>query len=131
MNNKERNKGAILIVEDENIVAMNLKMILQRKGYKIAGHARTGQAAIEMAKETAPDLIIMDINLGSGIDGIQAAGQILETSAIPILFATGNSDNATVKRAGEISTDGYLVKPYLADQLEEAVSNTIRKYKSS
>lgn len=131
MNNNESNKGTILIVEDENIVAMNLKMILQRKGYKIAGHARTGQAAIEMAKETVPDLIIMDINLGSGIDGIQAADQILQTSDIPILFATGNSDKATVSRAAEISGDGYLVKPYLADQLEEAVGNTIKKYKSN
>jgi CheY-like chemotaxis protein len=78
-----------LIVEDEVITALSLRIELEQHGYEVVGSATSGQSAVEMAGSTTPDVVIMDIHLDGSIDGIQAAETIRERWGIPVLFFTG------------------------------------------
>ncbi|MBI3130698.1 MAG: response regulator [Acidobacteria bacterium] len=104
--------GNILIVEDETIVALDLKMRVQGLGFTVIGVAHTGEDAIRMNRELSPDLVLMDINLGTGIDGIEAAVQIGAASNTPIVFITAYADPETLSRARAATPYGYLVKPF-------------------
>jgi CheY-like chemotaxis protein len=100
----------ILIVEDEAILALDAQMILKNHGYKVKW-AKSGSEAIECATSgIAPDLILMDIDLGDSIDGIQAASSILMTREIPIVLLTSNSEKEMVDRVKRITRYGYVLK---------------------
>ncbi len=101
----------ILIVEDEAIVAMDLKLHLQNLGYAVAGLASDGEEAIVMAGRKRPDLVLMDISLGSGMDGIEAARQV-QAVGVPVVFLTAFADEATLARAKDSGPYGYLLKPF-------------------
>ena len=91
----------ILIVEDEAIISMDLSQILTQMGYNICDTAVSAPQAIESARQNRPDLIIMDINLGSGTDGVEAAKTISGELNIPIVYLTGATDNWTLHRTLE------------------------------
>lgn len=129
--NQGKLKKNILIVEDEYIIALTMRRNLERIGYCLAGHAKTGEMAIQMAKDYSPDLIIMDINLGGGIDGIETAEQILKVKPIPIIFSTGNTDDHTYQRANKVCKDGFLTKPYDSDQFKESIESALTKNKTN
>ncbi|TVR89912.1 MAG: response regulator [Spirochaetaceae bacterium] len=105
------NKKAILIVEDEDFTASRLRIELEDRGY-IIHHVTTGDKAVQtIVDRTSPvDLILMDMNLGSGIDGPEAARQILNEIEIPIVFLTIHTEPEVVEKTEKIASYGYVVK---------------------
>lgn len=101
----------ILIVEDEGILALNLKMILSELGHEVLGISPTGEEGIRLAQDLCPDLVIMDIRLAGDIDGIEAATRIRQYSNTPIMFLTAHSDSSTYHRAMTVKPVGFLKKP--------------------
>ncbi|KGK99642.1 hypothetical protein LI82_01335 [Methanococcoides methylutens] len=124
---KEKN---ILIVEDEMIVAMMIKLKLLDMGYKFAGHATSGEDAIRMVEEKKPDLIIIDIYLKGKMDGIEAATEILKSHFVPFIFLTGDPDKETRARASIANPAGYLQKPFMEEELEYVIESAFHKSKS-
>lgn len=115
--------AAILIVEDEMIVALDLQDRLQRLGYSVSETAMSGQEALKMAEEMRPDLIFMDIGLKGDMDGIEVARQIHARFAIPIVFLTAYGDANTRQRAEATSPAAFLAKPFDETELARAIEN--------
>jgi PAS domain S-box-containing protein len=103
---------SILIVEDESVVALDLQNRLRVLGYSTAGIASRGEAAIQLAKQLHPDLVLMDIRLKGEMDGIEAAQQIRVTCNIPIVYLTAFADEEMLRRAKITGPFGYLIKPF-------------------
>jgi DNA-binding response OmpR family regulator len=120
----------ILVVEDECIVAMDLLNNLQRAGYDV-GVVSSGEAAIDVAEQEIPDLVLMDIKLKGGIDGIQAAKKINARLGIPIMYLTAYSDSKTRKRADSTVHFGYLYKPFNFDEVLDRVRAAITDFKTN
>ncbi|MCX6690784.1 MAG: response regulator [Methanoregula sp.] len=119
----------ILIVEDQAIVAMTIETQLVELGYKVAGVAATGEAAIQLAREKKPDLVLMDINLEGEMDGITAAEHIGLFLDSPIIYLTAYSDAETIRRAGLTSPFTYLTKPYKMRDLHSNIEMALYKKK--
>ncbi len=102
----------IVVVEDERIVANDIRNTLERSGYAVVAMVATGEDAILRARELDPDLILMDITLAGKIDGIQAAHEIQKSQGIPIVFMTAHLDEATLQRAKTTGPFGYVLKPF-------------------
>ena len=122
-------KANILLVDDDVLIAESNKFILRKAGYNIAGIATEGLQAVKLAKEKQPDLILMDVNLGSSMDGITAAEEIQKFADIPFIFLTAYSDPATIERAKKVGPFGYFIKPF--DNRELLVSIETSLYKHS
>ena len=121
-------KPRILIVEDEQIVAADLKQTLLNLGYEIAGVAESGEAAIDMAKTSSPNLVLMDIYLEGSVDGIVAAQEINRFLHIPVVFLTANSDAEMVVKARMTEPHGYLLKPYRIQELDATVRVALQQH---
>ena len=128
---EEKNMDAakILIVEDESIVALDIKRRLVKLGYDVAAVVATGEEAIEKAEETSIDLVLMDISLPGDIDGIEAAKRIQERFDIPVVYLTAHSDKATLERAIVTEPLGYIVKPFDKKTLYAAIEMAIYKHR--
>ena len=100
-----------IIVEDNLLISVIYKHYLEKMNYKIIGEVTTGEKAIEILSSQDVDLIIMDIMLDGEINGIEAMKEIREFTQSPVIFASGNSDEMSLKRAAEISNNLFLVKP--------------------
>ena len=122
-------QSRILVVEDEFIVALDLKEQVKLLGYSVVGVATTASQAIQLAKETNPDLILMDVRLGGNTDGINAAEQIRRISPIPIVYLTAFADQQTVERASKTEPFGYIIKPYQERDLEITIHMALYKSK--
>ncbi|NYT06437.1 MAG: response regulator [Methanomicrobiales archaeon] len=120
----------ILIIEDEMVFAMELKETLQRLGYAVVGVARRGTEGIRIARETWPDLILMDIHLQGTMDGIETAETINTFYDIPVIFLTAYSDDATVNRAIKTQQYGFLTKPFNERALYSNIEMAIAKHRS-
>lgn len=107
----------ILIVEDEMITAVNIKKILEEKGYTVCGIAVSGESALAQFEEKKPDIVMLDIILQDDIDGIEVAREIRKTSDIPIIFLTAHTDSGTIQRAKTTYPQGYIPKPITTQQL--------------
>jgi CheY-like chemotaxis protein len=114
-------KIKILVVEDEVLVAEDLKEILREFGYEVPGIAETGEGAITLAGETRPDLILMDINLSGAMDGITAGGEIRSRWGIPIIYVTAFANQAFIERAKKTIPSGYILKPFNERQIQITV----------
>jgi len=124
----------ILIVEDENIIAMDIQFMLENLGYKISGVVSSGEDSIKKASNMLPDLILMDIKLKGKIDGVSAANQIYKSLRIPIVYLTAYSDNTTMDRAKETMHFGFISKPFEEKELQNIIEETLahnKKYKYS
>ncbi|MGB8216970.1 MAG: response regulator [Candidatus Methanoperedens sp.] len=119
------NNIKILLVEDEAIVAMDIKIRIEKLGYIIPAIASTGEDAIKMAAEICPDLVLMDINLGGGMDGVEAAEQIHKRIDIPIIYLTAYADEKTLSRAKITKPFGYILKPFEERELQCAIEFAI------
>ncbi len=117
----------ILIVDDESIIAMHIEERLINMGYGVAGKAYSGEEAIRMALELRPDLILMDIMMPNGLDGIEAAEIIQAKLDVPIIFVTAYTDDTFITRAKPIQPYGYVVKPFQDRELRAIIE--ITKYK--
>ena len=118
----------VLVIEDEAVVAIDVCHRLRRLGYVVAGQADTGEEAVRLAGELAPDLVLMDIMLAGQMDGIDAAAAIRDRYGVPVVFLTAHSDRATLRRAGAAGPYGYLIKPFEERELQSALE--IALYKS-
>jgi diguanylate cyclase (GGDEF)-like protein/PAS domain S-box-containing protein len=108
----------VLVVEDEVVIAMDLQATLIELGYDVQAIATSGEEAIQQAAALQPDIVLMDIHLGQGLDGIDAAQQIVETLEIPIVYLTAYADEATLARARETLPFGYVLKPFEPRELK-------------
>jgi len=115
------------IVEDEMVIADTICLTLKKLGYEVSTTSPTYNRAIKMVEEEKPDLLLIDVNLGGGKDGIDLAEYIRARYQMPIIFLTANSDAATVERAKKVKPNAYLIKPFNKNDLfaaiEIAVSN--------
>src|SRR5919204_7061778 len=99
----------ILIAEDETIIRLDLRALLESHGYEVCAEARDGEEAVELARAEKPDLAIMDVKMPR-LDGIEAARRILAERPIPIVMLTAYGQQELVARAVEVGVFGYLVK---------------------
>jgi CheY-like chemotaxis protein len=114
--------GKLLIVEDEILTADYLHYLLTELGYEVCGHAATAAAAVNLAGERRPDLVLMDVNLGRGGDGIEAAENIVKQFGIRSLFVTAYGDRVTLQRAEAAQPAGILFKPFDKARLGSALA---------
>ena len=117
----------ILVVEDEKIIALDLQRRLEKFGYQVVGLSATGTDAVEKARSLLPDIILMDIMLGGDIDGIDAAQQVKEELAIPVIFLTAFADEKTLARAKETEPYGYVLKPFKERELYTTIDMALYK----
>ena len=110
----------ILVAEDETIVRLDLREILERAGYEVCAEARDGEEAVELALSERPDLAILDVKMPR-LDGIDAARRILADRPIPIVILTAYGQDELVSRAVEAGVFGYLVKPFRETDLLPAI----------
>lgn len=110
----------IVLVEDESIVRMDVKMILEDAGYDVVGEAGNGEKAIEVVDQVKPDLIIMDIKMPK-MNGLKASKIISQKFKTPILLLTAYSQKDFVDKAKEANIVGYIVKPVSSDRLIPAI----------
>jgi two-component system, response regulator PdtaR len=110
----------ILVAEDETIIRLDLRDLLERAGFEVCAEARDGEEAIELARSELPDLAIMDVKMPR-VDGIEAARRILDERPIPIVMLTAYGQEELVSRAVEAGVFGYLVKPFREQDLLPAI----------
>lgn len=120
---------SVWIVEDESIVAMDLKARLLKMGYHVAGISGYAEEAIEEIRLNPPDVVLMDIILKGTMDGIEAAAIIREEMEIPVVYLTAYSEDGTISRAKVTEPYGYILKPFMEGDLHIAIE--IALYKSS
>lgn len=126
----EPNAIQILVVEDERVVARDIKACLENLGYIVPAIASSGIEAIEQAQALHPDVVLMDIRLKGEIDGIQAAQHIWQELHIPVIYSTGHSDRATVERAMATDPLGYILKPIKEQDLYVTLKTALKRYQS-
>jgi two-component system response regulator LytT len=114
-------KIRIGVVEDEVIIADSICAVLTDLGYDVAEPCRNYEEAINMLKDVRPDLVLLDINLGKGPDGIEVGNYLRLNNDIPFIFLSANSDAATVERAKLLNPNAYLVKPFQKNDLYAAI----------
>ncbi|KAF5060101.1 putative transcriptional regulatory protein pdtaR [anaerobic digester metagenome] len=119
-------KGAILVVEDDDIIARVLDWRLNNLGYTVCGRASTGAEAMEMVVQNRPDLVLMDINIQGEIDGIETASMIKKGFSIPVVYVTSHSDGPTLERAKATKPNGFIIKPFGDDDLRVAIDLALR-----
>src|SRR4030081_1862635 len=110
----------ILIAEDETIIRLDLRDLLERSGHEVVAEARDGEEAVALAREHEPELAIMDVKMPR-LDGIEAAKRILDERPIPIVMLTAYGQEELVARAVEAGVFGYLVKPFREQDLLPAI----------
>ncbi|XHX78234.1 MAG: ATP-binding protein [Stenomitos frigidus ULC029] len=119
----------VLIVEDESVIAADVKDCLENLGYTVLAIAVSGEGAITTATALRPDIVLMDIRLKGEMDGIQAAEQIWSRLRIPVIYATGYSDRYTMERAKATGPFGYVLKPIEERELYVAIETALQRYR--
>ena len=110
----------VLIAEDETIIRLDLKELLERAGFEVCAEARDGAEAVELARSEQPDVAVLDVKMPR-LDGIEAARRILDERPIPIVMLTAYGQDELVSRAVEAGVFGYLVKPFREQDLVPAI----------
>jgi len=122
-------RARILVVEDEQIVAMDIRAQLLGLAYDVAGIASTAAEALRLCEQRQPDLILMDIQLQGPNDGISAANEVRRRWQIPVVFMTAFSGEETLVRAKNSGPYGYLTKPFQLRQLSAAISVALEQHR--
>ncbi len=118
----------ILIVEDEHIVAWDIKETIEKLGHTALARVVSGIEAIQAAGIEAPDLVLMDIRLEGDVDGIMAGDEIYHQLDIPVIYLTAHADELTLRRATRTSPFGYIVKPFQAQSLQTTIQIAIQRH---
>lgn len=119
----------ILIVEDEAIIAMELRETLQHLGYSVVGSELRGEDAVPAAGKLRPDVVLMDIHLKGKMDGIEAADRIARRYDIPVIYITAHSDHETLSRAIRSQPYGYIIKPFNERDLYSNIEMALHKHR--
>jgi CheY-like chemotaxis protein len=120
----------ILVVEDEEITAMDIRSRLEELGYTICASTNSAEEAISLAQTSKPDLVLMDMVLKGEMDGVMAAETISVKEHIPVVFLTAFNDNETFNRAKLSSPYGYITKPFETRDLYIAIELALFKHGS-
>ncbi len=121
-------KVKILVVEDEFIVAEDIRRSLVKSGYEVMRLTPSGEEAIAAVKMASPDLVLLDIRLGDGMDGISTAEVMRKIADIPFIYVTAHSDPATFERAKQTAPHAYIVKPFNFQNLHTAIELALYNY---
>ncbi|MDX6370404.1 MAG: two-component system, response regulator PdtaR [Gaiellaceae bacterium] len=113
-------KLRILVAEDETIIRLDLRALLEHAGFEVCAEARDGEEAVALARSERPDLALLDVKMPK-LDGIEAARRILHERPIPIVMLTAYGQDELVQRAAEAGVFGYLVKPFREQDLLPAI----------
>lgn len=122
---------SILIVEDELIVAEDLRRRLQRMGYEVRGVVTSGDEAIRRVGEVQPDLVVMDISLRGDMDGVEAAHRIREQYKTPVVYITGHGDPDTLQRAKSTPGFAFVLKPVEDREMQYILEMVLKRGESS
>ena len=117
----------ILIVEDELIVAEDLRRRLKAMGYDVKGVVTSGDEAIQRVEQTHPDLVVMDISLRGEMDGVAAAQQIRERFGTPVVYITGHGDPDTLQRAKSTPGFAFVMKPVEDREMHYIVEMVLKR----
>ena len=118
----------IMVVEDESIVAEDMKAMLEGFGYTVPAVALSGEEAVKKAFDTHPDLVLMDIVLKGRMSGVEAVERIRSRCNIPVVYVTAYADEKTVRRAKATEPFGYILKPFDARELQTAIEIALYKH---
>jgi len=118
----------VLIAEDETIIRLDLRQLLEEHGFTVCAEARDGAEAIDLARQQQPDLALLDVRM-PGIDGIECARRIHAERPIPIVMVTAYADRALVERALEAGAFSYLTKPFRAADLIPAIRAALVRHR--
>jgi len=117
----------VMVAEDEALIRLDLIELLKEQGYDVVGEAADGEAALAMARELEPDLVVMDVKMPK-MDGIAAASVIAEERIAPVVMLTAFSQRELVERAREAGAMAYVVKPFDASDVVPAIEIAIARY---
>lgn len=118
----------VLIADDEAVIRMGLRTMLEDKGHKVVAAATDGASAIEMMRTERPDVILLDIKM-PGMDGLTAARKIMQERPTPVVMLTAYSQRELVNEAREASVFGYLVKPVKEELLDATLDLAVTRFK--
>lgn len=121
-------KTRILLIEDESVIALDMRRSLEILDYDVIGIATNGDAAIWMAADMRPDLVLMDIRLQGKISGIEAANTIQKKYAIPVVFVTAHSDEQTLRNARAIEPYGIVMKPIRSIDMYTSIETALQRF---
>ena len=122
-------KPRIMIVEDEGVVALQIRDSLESLGYAVPVVAMSGEEAVEKLMDTEPDLILMDVKLPGGLSGIEAARRIRLRLDVPIIYLTAFSDDETLALAKATDPYGYVLKPFDEKSLHAIIEVSLAKHR--
>lgn len=122
-------KPAVFIVEDEAIVANDIKETLISLGYAVPGIAKSGELALDKIQQIHPDLVLMDIHLAGEMDGVETAGRIHVLYDIPVIYLTAYADKLLLERAKITEPYGYVLKPYDERELHSVIEMALYKHR--
>ncbi|TDC73644.1 ANTAR domain-containing response regulator [Streptomyces hainanensis] len=121
------NTTRVVIAEDEALIRLDLKEMLEEEGYTVVGEAGDGERAVELARELGPDLVILDVKMPV-MDGISAAEKIAADSIAPVLMLTAFSQRDLVERARDAGAMAYLVKPFSKSDVVPAIEIAVSRF---
>lgn len=121
-------RASILIVEDDGIIAADLASRLREFGYDVTATVRRGEDAVAVARERAPDLVLMDIRLAGSYDGIEAAEMIRRDRDIPVVLLTAHSDRETMQRAQLAGLADLVPKPFDEHELRTQIERALGRW---
>jgi two-component system, cell cycle sensor histidine kinase and response regulator CckA len=124
------NSPRILVVEDEAIVAMDIRRRLDLLGYQVAGSASTGEAAVALTESQRPALVLMDIRLQGAMDGVAAAIEIRRRCKVPVVFLTAYAEDGTLQQAKLAEPFGYVLKPFEDRELKTIIEMALYKHQA-
>lgn len=117
-----------LIVEDEALIAEELRERLSRMGFVVIATVDSAEESFEIVTREHVDLVLMDIRLKGHKDGVHAARDIRRHVDIPIIFLTAHSDRITIERAKETEHDGFILKPFHRSELQSTIEVAMKRY---
>jgi len=115
----------VLVVEDEAVVALSERFILESLGYRVIGTAGSGEEALASIAVDRPDVVLMDVLLQGHMDGLETARQIDQRFGIPVVFVTAHEDRDLVRRAGLSGASAHIAKPFKDSELRQKIEQVL------
>ncbi len=122
-------KQTIIVVEDEILIAFDIKEILEEEGFNVIINVVTVAQAIEFIETEKPSLVLIDINLKNNDDGVELGHYLLKKDSIPFIYITSNTDKVTLDRVKETRPYGFIVKPFKPIDIKTTVSIILNNYR--
>lgn len=121
----------ILVVEDEPVIAADMVALLNDLGHVVVATCRDARSAMLAFGRHAPELLLLDINLGRGADGVRIAEEVIAIRPTPFLFVTSHTDQATLERVKRVRPAGFIIKPFDAEDLRTQIEIALARYAAS